>query len=58
VTVALSAEQFAWLKSAIANQRKVWELLVQMQELTLQHMWKKNPWNRSAQTLVQKDPRP
>src|SRR5712691_11464266 len=43
VTVALSAEQFAWLKSAIANQRKVWQLIVQMQELTLEHMWKTIP---------------
>jgi hypothetical protein len=34
VTVALSAEQFAWLKAAIANQRKVWETLLRMQQLT------------------------
>jgi hypothetical protein len=26
VTVALSAEQFAWLKEAIANQRRVWDI--------------------------------
>ena len=36
VTVALSAEQFAWLKEAIANQRQVWETLMQMQQLTAQ----------------------
>lgn len=36
VTVALSAEQFAWLKEAIANQRQVWETLLQMQQLTAQ----------------------
>ena len=43
VTVALSAEQFAWLNSAIANQRKVWELLNQMNQLTLHYMWKNLP---------------
>ena len=36
VTVALSAEQFAWLKKAIANQRQVWDTLTQMQQLTAQ----------------------
>lgn len=36
VTVALSAEQFAWLKEAIANQRQVWDTLLQMQQLTAQ----------------------
>lgn len=34
VTVALSAEQFAWLREAVANQRKVWDTLMQMQHLT------------------------
>jgi len=43
VTVALSAEQFAWLQTAIANQRKVWEILVRMQQLSVQHMWKTIP---------------
>jgi len=37
VTVALSAEQFAWLKEAIANQRQVWDTLMQMQQLTAQY---------------------
>jgi hypothetical protein len=37
VTVALSAEQFAWLKKAIANQRKVWDALMQMQQLTAEY---------------------
>ena len=36
VTVALSAEQFAWLKEAVANQRKVWDTLIRMQHLTAQ----------------------
>ena len=38
VTVALSAEQFAWMKQAVANQRKVWEILLRMQQLTAEHM--------------------
>jgi hypothetical protein len=36
VTVALSAQQFAWLKEALANQRRVWDTLMQMQHLTAQ----------------------
>jgi hypothetical protein len=43
VTVALSAEPFAWLKGAITNQRKVWEILLQMQRQTMAHMWKNPP---------------
>ena len=56
VTVALSAQQFAWLQEAINNQREVWEILQRMQQLTLQYMWKNlpNPSRRkrlSKQTL-------
>jgi hypothetical protein len=43
VTVALSAEQFAWLKEAIANQRQVWDILLQMQRQTVAYMWKTLP---------------
>ena len=43
VTVALSAEQFAWLKRAIANQREVEALLSQMHQLSLDYMWKHLP---------------
>jgi hypothetical protein len=43
VTVALSPEQFAWLKTAIANQRRVEALLSQMHKLTLAYMWKNLP---------------
>lgn len=43
ITVALSAEQYHWLKDAIANQRRAWNLLTQMQKLTLQYMWKRLP---------------
>jgi len=37
VTVALSAEQFQWLKEAISNQRRVWGILMQLQQLTAQY---------------------
>ncbi len=48
VTVALSAEQFAWLKTAIVNQRQVWNILMQMQQLTAQHALQNlpNPFRR------------
>lgn len=38
VTVALSAEQFDWLQQAIANQREVWDILMQLQQLTARHV--------------------
>lgn len=37
VTVALSPEQFDWLRQAIGNQRQVWDILMQLQQLTAQH---------------------
>jgi hypothetical protein len=37
VTVALSAEQFSWLKQAIRNQREVWDILMQLQQLSAEH---------------------
>lgn len=43
VTVALSREQFQWLKTAIANLRKAWAILAQMEKLSLQHMWTNIP---------------
>ena len=51
VTVALSAEQFAWLKAAIANQRKIRQILARMQQLTLAHMWKHLPSARRRKQL-------
>ena len=54
ITVALSAEQFQWLKKAIANQRKVWNLLDQMQKLTLQYLWKNLPDPRRRKSLSKK----
>lgn len=43
VTVALSAEQFGWLKQAISNQREVWDILMQLQQLSAQHALEKLP---------------
>ena len=43
VTVALSAEQFAWMKKAIANQREVWEILLRMQQLSAEYMLQNLP---------------
>jgi hypothetical protein len=43
VTIALSAEQFQWLKAAIANQREVWNTLMQMQQLTAEHVFENLP---------------
>jgi hypothetical protein len=54
VTVALSAEQFAWLKQAIANQRKVELLLRRMHELTLAHMWQHLPSTSHRKPLSKK----
>ncbi|MBF8285219.1 MAG: hypothetical protein HW378_4134 [Anaerolineales bacterium] len=54
VTVALSAEQFAWLRSAIANQREVWDILMQMQQLSLKHMWENLPSTSRRKRLSKK----
>jgi len=43
VTVALSAEQFNWLKQAISNQREVWDTLMQLQQLSAEHALQKLP---------------
>jgi hypothetical protein len=54
ITVALSAEQFQWLKKAIGNQRRVWNLLAQMQKLTLRYLWKNLPEPRRRKSLSKK----
>jgi len=43
ITVALSAEQFRWLKAAVANQRRVAEILGRMHHLALVYLWKYLP---------------
>lgn len=54
VTVALSAQQFAWLRRAIANQRKVEAMLARMHQLTLVHMWKHVPSTSRRKRLSKK----
>lgn len=54
VTVALSAEQFAWLKAAIANQREVESLLSELHRMTLDYMWKNLPSTVRRKTLTKK----
>jgi hypothetical protein len=54
VTVALSPEQFAWLKRAIANQRKVEDILTQMHQITLNYMWKNLPSTARRKKLSKK----
>ncbi len=54
ITVALSAEQFAWLKAAIANQRKAWNILEEMHRHTLQHMWQTLPETTRRKKLSNK----
>jgi hypothetical protein len=54
VTVALSPEQFAWLKSAIANQRKAETLLSRMHRFTLDYMWKTLPSTSRRKRLSKK----
>jgi virulence-associated protein VapD len=43
VTVALSEEQYHWLKQAVANQRKLEEIIQQMQKLSHQILFEKVP---------------
>ncbi|HOA60757.1 MAG: hypothetical protein KA191_01985 [Verrucomicrobia bacterium] len=54
VTVALSAEQSAWLKEAIANQRRVWDILSKMQQQTVAWMWKNLPSTTRRKRLSKK----
>jgi hypothetical protein len=54
VTVALSAEQFAWLRHAIANQRQVWDILMRLQQLTAQHVLENLPNPSRRKRLTKK----
>ena len=54
VTVALSEEQFAWLREAIANQRRVWAILERMHRITLRHMWRNLPSTVRRKKLTQR----
>lgn len=54
ITVALSAEQFDWLQEAIANQRRAWEIMAHMHQLTLDYMWKHLPSTSRRKRLSKK----
>ena len=54
VTVALSAKQFSWLKQAIANQRQVWDILLQLQQLTAEHALQNIPGPPRRKRLTKK----
>ena len=54
LTVALSAEQFSWLKQAIANQRQVWDILQQLQQLTAQHALQNIPGPSRRKRMTKK----
>ena len=54
VTVALSAEQFAWLKQAISNQREVWDILQELQQLTAQYALENLPGPNRRKRLSKK----
>ena len=43
ITVALSAEQFAWLQQAVTNQRELWDTLDEMQRITAEHVLQNLP---------------
>jgi virulence-associated protein VapD len=43
ITVALSRDQFQWLRQAVANQRKLTRLIKQMQILSRQILFQKVP---------------
>jgi hypothetical protein len=54
VTVALSAEPFAWLEAATTNQRQVWEILQGMQRQTVAHRWENLPRTSRRKQLSKK----
>jgi len=54
ITVALSAEQFSWLKQAISNQREAWDILMQLQQLTAQHALEQLPGPPRRKRLTKK----
>jgi len=54
VTVALSREQFEWITQAIQNNRKAWEILEKMHQLSLEYMWKTLPSTTRRKRLSKK----
>lgn len=54
VTVALSIEQFDWLKQAVSNQRQVWDILMQLQQLTARQALQNLPGPPRRKRLTKK----
>lgn len=54
VTVALSAEQFEWMQVTVANQRRVWDLLQEMQQATMEYMQENLPHPPRRKRLTKK----
>jgi hypothetical protein len=54
ITVALSSEQFLWLKQAIANQRQLEARISRMHRLALASMWKSLPSTTRRKQLSKK----
>ena len=54
VTVALSVEQFEWMKVAVANQRRIWDLLQEMQRATMEYMLENLPHPPRRKRLTKK----
>jgi hypothetical protein len=54
ITVALSSEQFGWLKRAIANQRQLQARISRMHRLALTSMWKSLPSTTRRKRLGKK----
>ena len=54
ITVALSSEQFLWLKQAIANQRQLEARISRMHRLALASMWKRLPSTTRRKRLNKK----
>lgn len=54
VTVALSLEQYQWLKEAIGNQRKAWAIMEEMNQLSLEYLWERLPSTNRRKRLSKK----
>ena len=54
VTVALSPEQYQWLKQAVANQRELERIVAQMQTFSRQILFANIPGVRRRKRLSQK----
>ena len=54
ITVALSLEQFHWLKEAVENERRLWETVRQMEGLSRKILFETVPHTRRRKRLSKK----